>query len=139
MEKIILIDGRDVGFKVPASLPIRYRNMTGRDYYVDMQRMAESMEEETEPNKVAARRKAKELFAKKPKDAKEEPEKVMRFTDQWDTTIMYFLIHAMAKAADPSINPDTIEWVDSFEDFPVFEIFASLQDLLVKSTETTKK
>lgn len=117
-EKIIQISGRDVGFKAPASLPIRYRNSTGRDFFADMQSLADSTEEE------------------KPKIGRKN---TARLSQTWDTTILYNLAHAMAKAYDTSINPDVVEWVDSFDEFPIFEVFSNLQPLVVGSMRTAKK
>ncbi|MEA4869897.1 MAG: hypothetical protein VB062_04585 [Christensenella sp.] len=39
MEKIIKIDGKDVGFKCPASFPIRYKALCGRDFFADTARL----------------------------------------------------------------------------------------------------
>lgn len=36
MEKVIKINGQDVGFKCPASFPIRYHAATGRDFFADI-------------------------------------------------------------------------------------------------------
>lgn len=120
---IVKIAGRDVGFEAPASLPIRYRNLSGRDFFADMQNLSESTEEVDQPKK---------LLGKK-------PEASTRLTDKWDTTILFNIVHAMAKAADPSITSDVIEWVDSFDEFPIFEVFAAVQPLIVKSMQSTKK
>lgn len=128
MAKIIQIDGRDVGFAAPASLPIRYRNVTGRDFFSDMQNLSESTEEVEAPKK---------LFAK----GKKEEEQIVstRLNEKWDTTILFDILHAMAQAADPSVSSDVIDWVDSFNEFPVFDIFSEVQPLIVQSMQTTKK
>jgi len=128
MSKIINIAGRDVGFDAPASLPVRYRNMTGRDFFVDMQTLTESTDTVKKPKK---------LFGKAAE--KEEAAEETRINEKWDTTILFNIAHSMAKAADPSITSDLIDWVDSFEEFPIFQIFAEIQPLIVKSMQTTKK
>jgi len=36
MDKVLTIDGKEVGFRVTASTPMRYRNQFGRDIYEDI-------------------------------------------------------------------------------------------------------
>lgn len=37
MDKVLTIDGKEVGFRVTASTPMRYRNRFGRDIFEDLQ------------------------------------------------------------------------------------------------------
>lgn len=55
-----------------------------------------------------------------------------------DTEIFYNIVWTMAKSHDKTIPP-VLEWFDSFDDFPIFSIFAELQDLLLSSMQSTKK
>lgn len=124
MEKIIKIDGQDVGFKAPASLPVRYRNMTGRDLFVDMQLVGESVEEDAKPKSILK---------------KKTEEKSFRLSRDCDTTILYNIVHVMARIYDVSVLPDLSDWLDTFIIFPIFQVFAELQPLLTESMSTTKK
>ena len=45
----------------------------------------------------------------------------------------------MARAFDDSVNPNIEDWIDSFELFPIFQIFGELQPLLNESLKTSKK
>lgn len=54
-----------------------------------------------------------------------------------DSEVFYQLIWAMAKCADPSIPP-LIEWVESFNEFHVFSIFAEVNELLSVSIKPLK-
>jgi hypothetical protein len=121
MEKIISISGRDVGFRAPASLPIRYRNATGRDLFFDLQTLADATDE-VETKK----------FGKK-------KETEIKLNEKWDTMIFYGIAHTMARAYSEEVNPDVQKWVDSFETFPIFAVFSELQELLNRSLQTTKK
>ena len=121
MEKIINICGQDVGFKAPASLPIRYRNATGRDLFFDLQTLADATDE-VETKK----------FGKK-------KETEIKLNDKWDTMIFYGIAHTMARAYSDAASPNLLDWVDSFESFPIFAVFAELQELLNRSLQTTKK
>ena len=121
MEKIIKISGQDVGFKAPASLPVRYYNATGRDLFVDLQTLADGTEE-VETKK----------FGKK-------KETEVKLNKNWNTMVFYGIAHAMARAFDDSVNPNIEAWIDSFELFPIFQIFGELQPLLNESLKTSKK
>ena len=123
MEKIIKIAGQDVGFKAPASLPVRYYNATGRDLFVDLQTLADGTEQ----------------VDGKPKLGKKKPEPVFKLNKNWNTMVFYGIAHTMARAFDESVNPNIEDWIDSFESFPIFEIFGELKPLLNASLQTSKK
>ena len=124
MEKIIKIAGQDVGFKAPASLPVRYYNATGRDLFVDLQTLADGTEQVE----------SKAKFGKKKAD-----EPVFKLNKNWNTMVFYGIAHTMARAFDDSVNPNIEDWIDSFESFPIFEIFGELKPLLNASLQTSKK
>lgn len=124
MEKVIVIAGQDVGFKAPASLPVRYYNATGRDLFVDLQTLADGTEQVE----------AKPKFGKKKSD---EPQ--FKLNKNWNTMVFYGIAHTMARAFDDSVNPNIEDWIDSFESFPIFEIFGELKPLLNASLQTSKK
>ena len=121
MEKVIKIADQDVGFKAPASLPIRYRNATGRDLFFDLQTLSDGTDE------VEIKK-----FGKK-------KETEIKLNDKWDTMIFYGIAHTMARAYDDSVTPDLEDWIDSFVSFPIFEVFGELKPLLNASLQTTKK
>lgn len=121
MEKVIKIADRDVGFKAPASLPIRYRNATCRDLFFDLQLLADGTDE------VEIKK-----FGKK-------KETEIKLNDKWDTMIFYGIAHTMARAYSEEASPNILDWVDSFDTFPIFAVFAELQELLNRSLQTTKK
>ena len=123
MEKIIKIAGQDVGFKAPASLPVRYYNATGRDLFVDLQTLADGTEQ----------------VDGKPKLGKKKAEPVFKLNKNWNTMVFYGIAHTMARAFDDSVNPNIEDWIDSFETFPIFEIFGELKPLLNASLQTSKK
>lgn len=39
MDRVLVIDGKEVGFRVTASTPMRYRHMFGRDIFEDLQKI----------------------------------------------------------------------------------------------------
>ena len=123
MEKIIKIAGQDVGFKAPASLPVRYYNATGRDLFVDLQTLADGTEQ----------------VESKPKLGKKKDEPVFKLNKNWNTMVFYGIAHTMARAYDFAVTPDLEDWIDSFVSFPIFEIFGELKPLLNASLQTSKK
>lgn len=124
MEKVLSIAGQDVGFKAAASLPVRYYNATGRDLFVDLQTLADGTD----------------TVEAKPKFGKKKPEETQyRLNRDWNTMVLYGIVHTMARAYDGSINPNTEDWLDGFETFPIFEVFGELKPLLNASLQTSKK
>ena len=124
MEKIVKIAGQDVGFKAPASLPVRYYNATGRDLFVDLQTLADGTDRIESKLKLG-------------KKKTEEP--VFKLNKNWNTMVFYGIAHTMARAYDDSVTPDLEDWIDSFVSFPIFEVFGELKPLLNASLQTTKK
>lgn len=59
-------------------------------------------------------------------------------TDQIDMEVFYNLTWTMAKTADRTI-PSPLEWFDSFDSFPIDEVFPAVQDILMHVMQTTKK
>lgn len=109
LEKTITISGQEVTFKVDGSLPPRYRMQFQRDYFADILNIANVMTDITDP-KTADLTKI-------------------------DTTLFYNLLFLMAKTADNTIK-DMLDWLSSFDEFPVFEIFTELQDLALANMQT---
>jgi hypothetical protein len=55
-----------------------------------------------------------------------------------DTEVFYNIVWTMARSHDKDI-PTVIEWLDGFDEFPIFSIFADLQELLLASMQASKK
>ena len=113
MEKTIEIDGKQVHFKSTAATPLRYKAQFGKDYFSEILKM--------------------EGLAKI-KNSKD----VSKVMERIDFDALYNIIWVMAKTADKSI-PEPIEWLDNFEEFPLFEIIPQIQDLIVASIQSKKK
>lgn len=56
----------------------------------------------------------------------------------FDSAIVEDSIWCLAKCADKTV-PAKIEWYDTFDSFPFFDIFAQLQELIMSTMQTTKK
>ena len=113
MEKTIEIDGKQVSFKSTAATPLRYKAQFGRDYFSEILKMEELTK------------------IKKTKNQAETLAKI-------DFNTFYNIIWVLAKTADKKI-PEPLEWLDTFEEFPLFEIIPQIQDLIVASIRGKKK
>lgn len=113
MEKIIEIDGKQVKFKSTAATPLRYKAQFGKDYFLEILKMEELTK------------------IKKTKNQAETLAKI-------DFNTFYNIIWVLAKTADKKI-PEPLEWLDTFEEFPLFEIIPQIQDLIVASIKGKKK
>lgn len=111
MEKILIIDGKSVAFRCSGGFLIRYKELTGRDPIKDIYEMGEMLE------------------TNKGKNAD---------FSAFDTRILYDLIWVLARTANPSV-PDLLTWLDSFDSFPVFVVFADLQELIISAFKTAKE
>ena len=60
---------------------------------------------------------------------------VQKDMNSLDLEVFYNLAWIYAKTADPSIPP-IMEWLDTFEEFPIMEILPQLQEMLAKSLGT---
>lgn len=126
MEKTILISGVPVQFKCTGAFLLRFKRLTGKD-----------------PIKEIA--KLETIFSKQNKEDKENEEneeneenKEVKIDDISinDLEILYEIAWVLAKSADDSI-PDMIEWIESFEVFPIADIIVDLIELLQKAFSST--
>ncbi|KAA0763000.1 hypothetical protein RCJ96_26645 [Bacillus sp. BSL6] len=115
MEKIIVIDGKEVPMKTTGATGIRYKAQFGRDMFADMFGLQAFMPLFTGGN-IPNKAQLKDM----------------------DFDIIYNLAWVYAKTADKDIS-DPLSWLDSFSEFPVCDIVVELQDLIIRSLKTSKK
>ena len=106
MEKIILIDGKEVPFKSNGAIPFRYKQQFGKDFFAEIAKMSAGNKEFTMENV--------------------------------DLEVFYNLAWVFAKTADKTI-PAPMEWLESFDVFPIFDIMPEIQDMLLATMQTKKK
>jgi hypothetical protein len=114
MEKTITIDGKKVCFKTNGALPLRYKAQFGKDYFKEILKMAPLA-------KLA-----------------EQGDLDTTDFELLDFELFYNVAWVMAKTANPTI-PEPLEWLASFEEFPLVEIFPELQELMTASLQSSKK
>lgn len=114
MEKTLTIDGKKVPFKTNGALPLRYKAQFGKDFFKEIIKMAPlaKMQDVTEMT----------------------PE----VHEMIDFEIFYNVAWLMAKTADSTI-PEPMEWLSSFEEFPITDLFVDLQELMLATLSSSKK
>ena len=111
MEKIILIDGKEVGFKSTGAVPLRYKAQFGKDFFSDLMKL----------EKVANIKKLK-------------AEDIASI----DFDVFYNICWILAKTYDKTIALP-IDWLDEFDSFPIIDVLPELTELLQASISTKKK
>ena len=101
MEKTLVIDGKPILFKCTGGFLLRYRELVGQDPLRDIVKIQDL--------------------------SKDGNLDVTDLTvDDLDT--LYNIVWVMARTADPEI-PSLVDWVDSFNEFPLADIFVDLIEL----------
>lgn len=111
MEKTLTIDGKEVRFRSTGATPLRFKAQFGKDYFVELMKM-------------------QSLQSLQNGDA--------TGIESIEFDGLYNIVWTLAKTADKTI-PEPIEWLDGFDEFPLFDILPELQDLIMKSLQTSKK
>lgn len=114
LRKTVVIDGKEVDFKASAAVPRIYRMKFRRDLFVDLQKVAKSVEK------------------KGKKKEKEESEIPIEDLEMFEN-----IAYVMAKHADPKNVPaDIMEWLEQFETFSIYEVLPTILDLWKINEET---
>lgn len=122
MDKIVKIDGKDVGFRATALTPRIYRHKMGRDIIRDMYALKKAL------------KKKEDL----PKTATEEEREEAQLS-ALDLELFENIAYIMARQYDPE-TPDTPEeWLDGFNTFSIYEIFEPIFELWTANEATTAK
>jgi hypothetical protein len=122
-----MISGRPVVFRKTAGTMLRYKRQFGRELYPDLVKAFEL---------VPLMEKLDQKNTEKMTDVeKVELASVFLSTNfEW----MYDIAFIMAQQADPTIT-DELTWLDSFDDFDPWAVFAQLMDLIRNEQEIAPK
>ncbi len=108
MEKELTIDGRPVRFKSTGAFLLRYKNQFGRDALQDIFKLQNAVDESGAVSDAGS----------------------------FDLEVIYNLIWTLAKTADPKLPPP-LEWLDTFEEFPLADVVPEVVDLIFASLGST--
>ena len=120
MDKIITIDGREVGFRATALTPRLYRHKIGRDIIQDLNSL----------------RKAYAKAANLPDDAAEEEKREAQLS-VLDLEIFENAAWVMARQYDANVPGSPEEWLDGFATFSIYEILPGILELWALNERTT--
>ena len=122
MEKMVKIDGKEVGFRATALTPRIYRHKIVRDMIQDLNKLQ------------AAYNQATQL----PDEATDEERKKAQLS-VLDLEIFENAAYVMAKQYDANLPNSPEEWLDGFETFSIYEILPDILELWQLNSATTAK
>lgn len=122
MDKVISIDGKDVGFRATALTPRLYRHRIGRDIIRDLNKLKQAYDKATKIDKNAT--------AEEKQDAE---------LSAVDLEIFENAAYIMARQYDPSIPDSPDDWLDGFKTFSIYEILPAVLELWAINGATTAK
>lgn len=133
MEKIVVIDGKEVGFRATALTPRLYRHKIGRDIVRDLNQLKRSYDKAIAARKInpPAKDAAEEEIKKYEEALKEAQMSVM------DLEIFENAAFIMAKQFDPSIADNPDDWLEGFETFSIYEVLPQILTLWQLNQATT--
>lgn len=132
-EKIIIIDGKEVGFRATALTPRLYRHKIGRDMVRDLNQLKRSYEKAVsaanleKPGKDATRDEVAR-YEEAVKDAQ---------LSEVDLEIFENAAFIMARQYDPQVPATPEEWLDGFAFFSIYEVLPHILELWQINQHTT--
>lgn len=135
MERMILIDGKEVRLRASASIPRLYRIKFRRDIIHDMAFISKALDKSLRARKAATEQ------AESKTDAKEETAGQAVALEASDIplealTMFENVAYLMAKHADPTVPSDPEEWLDGFETFSIYQVFPVIQEMWEANLQT---
>jgi len=110
IQKIILVDGKEIPFRASAAVPRLYRLKFRRDIYKDFSELQKNVSEEDEDNSGL---------------------------DIESLEVFENIAYIMARHADPDNVPDSPdEWLEQFNTFSIYEVLPKLIELWGMNVET---
>lgn len=137
MERVIEVDGKQVGLKATALTPRLYRHLLGRDMIVDMSRLKAAFAKADHANKL---QEPAEDASQEEWDAYIEKKNEGRLTAM-DLTIFENAAYVMArqyatgKGEEFPSSPE--EWLDGFDMFSIYDICPTIMELWAINNQTT--
>ena len=126
MEKTITIAGRSVTFKASGGIGYRYKAQFGREFIADVTELEEFVNTGIVERIPKKNKNGKRIYID---GILQFEEKTTYDFTKFSLESMYNILWTMAKTADDSI-PDPLTWLDSFDEFPVMDIFAQVKEIL---------
>ncbi|MEK5176286.1 hypothetical protein [Heyndrickxia sp. FSL W8-0496] len=116
MEKTVTIDGKEIKFKSTGATPIRFKSQFGKDYFTEIMKLGVL----DKLNKI------------------QDDDFSAEDLEGLDFEVFYNIAWAFAKTANNEI-PDPLDWLDSFDEFPILDIVSELMEMITKTIQSKKK
>lgn len=133
MDKILLIDGKEVGFRASALTPRLYRHKMGRDIIRDLNQLKRSYEKAIKARNLEkpGEDATDEQIAEYESALKDAQMSVM------DLEIFENAAFVMARQYDQAIPNTPEEWLEGFNVFSIYEILPEILTLWQLNQQTT--
>ncbi|MBU5214484.1 hypothetical protein [Heyndrickxia oleronia] len=116
MEKTVTIDGKEIKFKSTGATPIRFKSQFGKDYFTEIMKLGVL----DKLNKI------------------QDDDFSADDLEGLDFEVFYNIAWTFAKTANNEI-PDPLDWLDSFDEFPILDIASDLMEMIMKTIQSKKK
>ena len=132
MDKIVIIDGKEVGFRATALTPRLYRHKIGRDIIRDLNQLKRNYEKAIDAQNIQ----------KPGKDATEQQvndyEQAMQDAQLsvMDLEIFENVAFVMARQYDQNLPNTPEEWLDGFNTFSIYQVLPQIIELWGLNTQT---
>ena len=133
MDKIVIIDGKEVGFRATALTPRLYRHKIGRDIIRDLNQLKRNYDKAIDAQNIQ----------KPGKDATEQQvndyEQAMQDAQLsvMDLEIFENVAFVMARQYDQNLPNTPEEWLEGFAVFSIYEILPDILTLWQLNQQTT--
>lgn len=120
MRKTVNVDGRDIKLVAHGATAILYKQEFGRDFFSDLLKLVKSVSTGVESEEMDLNDLSYEQI------------------ENIDFQVFYQIIYILAKGGNKNIEPMT-DWLAEFDEFPIFDIFPVVEDVISGLLKRTKK
>ena len=135
MDKVLTIDGKEVGFRASALTPRLYRHKFGRDIVPDLNQLRKAY------SKAMQAKGLEKPPEDAPEDVKTAYENAIHDAQMsvMDLEIFENTAWIMARQYDPTVPDSPDDWLEDFAVFSIYEILPEIIKLWQLNQETTSK
>lgn len=120
MREIVTIDGKEVKLVSHGGTPFIYKQEFGSDFFADLMVLIKSLD------------------ATDNIDGFDLSKVTYEQLDHIDLGVLYQLIYVFAKCGNKEL-PGMLEWLESFDEFPVFDLMEPINNVIGSLLKRSKK
>lgn len=133
MDKIVIIDGKEVGFRATALTPRLYRHKIGRDIIRDLNQLKRNYEKAIDAQNI--QKPGKDAIEQQVQDYEQAIQDAQ--LSVMDLEIFENVAFVMARQYDQNIPNTPEEWLEGFAVFSIYEILPDILTLWQLNQQTT--